>query len=164
METESEVTLPETPDIDFSENFAEQETPDINFSDMNASETPDIDFGDQNFASEQETPDINFTEVGNAAETPDMDFNDHLEAVATEAGNQSRERADGFDDDDIDDLDEPDQYIEGEGIATTTDDTNEESNHNNNESGLNNCTHRYIYEQFTDKISSLFRCSKCQQQ
>lgn len=98
METENEV-LPETPDINFSEDFVEQETPDIDFNEINTAETPDIDFG-EDFAA---------------------------------AGNQSREQL-AIDDEDIDDLDEPDQYVEHE--DDTADDTNQESNINTEETGI----------------------------
>ncbi|XP_031630367.1 DNA polymerase epsilon subunit 4 isoform X2 [Contarinia nasturtii] len=75
METNNEI-VPETPDMEFSEDVAmEQETPDIHFDELHA---------------EDETPDINFSEI----------FTDK---------NQERFIAE---ESDIDDLDEPDQYVD----------------------------------------------------
>lgn len=99
MDSNSEV-IQETPDMDFSENLAEQETPDMNFDDVNA----------------EETPDMNFSEIG-----PDTVNTNHERFAA--------------DDSDIDDLDEPDQYIEGDD-DDVGDSNQETSNQNNSESGL----------------------------
>lgn len=85
-------------------------------------ETPDINFSEnitEQDITEQETPDINFSEIV-------------LETGPNKA-NKSYERFTA-DDSDIDDLDEPDQYVEKD---DETEDLNQESNNkNNSESGL----------------------------
>lgn len=87
METDSEL-LAETPDIDFSENFAEQETPDINFSEINTVDTPDIDFNED------------FAAAGNQSrERLAIDDNDDIDDL--DEPDQYVEREDGDDDDDV---------------------------------------------------------------
>ncbi|XP_055311369.1 DNA polymerase epsilon subunit 4 [Sitodiplosis mosellana] len=78
-------------------------------------ETPDMDFS-ENIAI-QETPDINFSEIG-LDPAPD-----------TDTANKSHERF-TTEDSDIDDLDEPDQYVEGE--DDSEDARQDSSNKNNN--------------------------------
>lgn len=90
-------------------------------------ETPDLDFSEN--PMEQETPDIDFSDV-NAIETPDIDFSEN----AVETVNTSHERERIFNDEnDIDDLDEPDQYVDEE---DNTENANQNTIQNNNsESG-----------------------------
>lgn len=86
-------------------------------------ETPDMDFGDD--IAEQETPDINFSEI-------DVNIDQDIDAA-----NKIRERYTA-DDSEIDDLDEPDQYVKGEDDA---EDINQDSsNQNHSESGLTTTT------------------------
>lgn len=88
-------------------------------------ETPDLDFS-QN-PMEQETPDIDFSDF-NAIETPDIEFSENV----VETVNTSHER-NFTDENDIDDLDEPDQYVDEE---DDTENANQDSIQNNNgESG-----------------------------
>lgn len=95
-----------------------------NFSEL-LQETPDMDFSEN--VMEQETPENNFDEI-NAEETSDMNLS---EMVLVHTAN---EELFAGDDSDIDDLDEPDQYVEGE--DDVEDSHQETSNQNNSESGL----------------------------
>lgn len=70
-------------------------------------ETPDLDFSEN--AMEQETPDIDFSNI-NEIETPDIDFSEN---ILIDSIDKSHERF-GADESEIDDLDEPDQYVEDE--------------------------------------------------
>lgn len=105
METDSEA-IAETPDLNFSEDMAEQETPDINFSEI---------------------------ELNPGADTANK-IREHYTA----------------EDSDIDDLDQPDQYVEGDDDVEET--NHETDNTNHNESGLNlstNLIKRVIYMKFS---------------
>lgn len=88
-------------------------------------ETPDMDFGEN--IAEQETPDINFSEI---------DLHQHAEPdVDADTENKSNERFTA-EDSDIDDLDEPDQYVEEEDDSEGA--RQESSNQiDHSESGLN---------------------------
>lgn len=94
-------------------------------------ETPDMDFGEN--VAEQETPDIDFSEI-DLHQNPDTD---------ADTVNKSSERFTA-EDSDIDDLDEPDQYVEEEDDSEgAKQDSSNKSDHS--ESGLNkenkiNCT------------------------
>lgn len=72
---------------------------------------------------DQDTPDINFSEDPNDAETPDINFTEleehetadiHFDEITDETIEKQRFETE---DDDIDDLDEPDQYVEGDDIG-----------------------------------------------
>lgn len=89
-------------------------------------ETPDLDFSQNQM--EQETPDIDFSDI-NAMDTPDIDFSEN----AVDTVNTSRERF-AVEEEDIDDLDEPDQYIgEDDDIGNANNDATENIN---SETGL----------------------------
>lgn len=88
-------------------------------------ETPDMDYNED--SAEQETPDLNFSEI--AFEQQRINAID----ANTDTINKSWEHFTA-NDSDIDDLDEPDQYVEGDNDA---DETNQETNNqNHSESGL----------------------------
>lgn len=70
-------------------------------------ETPDLDF-DDNAMDEQEMPDIHFTNHIEM-ETPDIDFSENVDSL-----NKSHESHFAVDESEIDDMDEPDQYVEDE--------------------------------------------------
>lgn len=80
-----------------------------------------------------ETPDIDFSEDITEQETPDINFSEPVLGTDQNTANKSYERFTA-DDSDIDDLDEPDQYVERD---DETEDINQESNNkNHSESGL----------------------------
>lgn len=107
-----------------SDDIYIQETPDLDFSENPIEETPDIHF------SEEEQVDRILGEIDQ--ETPDIDFSDN---IATKY--YSHQNKEG-DDSDIDDLDEPDQYVEDDGNDPNTDteaDNNLNADHNDKKTG-----------------------------
>lgn len=87
-------------------------------------ETPDMVFSED--AMEQETPDIDFSNNINEMETPDIEFSENILMDSME---NSREQRFGADESEIDDMDEPDQYVEDDDEDNNDDaddDTNDE--------------------------------------
>lgn len=92
--------------------------------------TPDLDF--DGYAMEQETPDIDFSNI-DESETPDINFSENVLIDSIDKGHERF----GADESDIDDMDEPDQYVEDEtddDAAIAADGSNESITNDKSES------------------------------
>lgn len=94
-------------------------------------ETPDLEF-DDNAMDEQETPTIHFSNNINETETPDIDFSEN---VSVDAANRSHENRFGVDESEIDDMDEPDQYVEDENDGDDNENNNAEADDDDGDAG-----------------------------
>lgn len=98
-------------------------------------ETPDMDFSEN--AMDEETPDIHFHNI-HEMETPDLDFSENAHA---DSNDKIQERF-GVDESEIDDMDEPDQYVEDDDYGGGDDDVDDDGTKNdsttneNSESGM----------------------------
>lgn len=87
-------------------------------------ETPDLEFSEN--AIEQETTDIDFSNnLNDEMETPDIEFSENILIDSMEKSHEQRFPAD---ESEIDDMDEPDQYVEDEDGNHDDDDDEDEDN------------------------------------
>lgn len=96
-------------------------------------ETPDLEFSEN--IMEQETPDIDFSNnINDEMETPDMEFSENILIDSME---KSHEQRFGADESEIDDMDEPDQYVEDEDDNNDDDDDGDDNEGTRNVSPTN---------------------------
>lgn len=95
-------------------------------------ETPDLIFSEN--AMEEETPDIDFSNNINEMETPDIEFSENILIDSME---KSHDEWFGADESEIDDMDEPDQYVEDEDENNDDDDDDENGSRNHSPTNQN---------------------------